>query len=194
MSFQDFALGTRAAVRPYHDAEDAAGRRVRQVLRITRDLRELFPGSSGILDIAAGGGEAVSWYRSLFPGVRLVCLEGPTAKPRPTVARFAAIAHFRRFDGAAIPYADASFDVITGYRGLSATPEDRRAVLLLEAYRVLKPGGLIVLFEPKGAGLAARTLTRTIRDVGFHDAMVRYDGPLPLLPIGVDFHVVAFRP
>jgi hypothetical protein len=24
--------------------------------------------------------------------------------------------------------------------------------------------------------------------------MVRYDGPLPLLPIGADFHVVAFRP
>jgi ubiquinone/menaquinone biosynthesis C-methylase UbiE len=194
MSFQDFALGTRAVARPYHDAEDAAGRRVRQVLRITRDLRELFPGSSGILDIAAGGGEAVSWYRSLFPGVRLVCLEGPNARPRPTVARFAAIAHYRRFDGTAIPYADASFDVVTGYCGLSATPEDRRAVLLVEAYRVLKPGGLIILFEPKGAGLAARTLTRNVRDVGFHDAMIRYDGPLPLLPIGADFHVVAFRP
>ena len=92
MSLQDFALGTRTGTRPFHHEEDLAGRRVRQVLRITRDLRELFSGSSGILDIAAGGGEAVSWYRSLFPGVRLVCLESPTAKQRPTLARFAALA------------------------------------------------------------------------------------------------------
>jgi ubiquinone/menaquinone biosynthesis C-methylase UbiE len=194
MSLQDFALGTRTGTRPFHHEEELAGRRVRQVHRITRDLHELFPGSSGILDIAAGGGEAVSWYRNLFPGVRLVCLESPTAKQRPTLARFAALAHYRRFDGVAIPYADASFDVVTGYGGLSATPEDRRPALLVEAYRVLKPGGLVILFEPKGAGLAARSITRTIRDVGFHDTMVRYDGPLPLLPIGADFHVVAFRP
>ena len=136
----------------------------------------------------------MSWYRSLFPGVRLVCLERPTAKPRPSLARFAGLAHYRRFDGVAIPYADASFDVVTGCGGLSASPPDQRPAVLAEAYRVLKPGGLIILFEPKGAGLPARALARAVRDVGFHDIMIRYDGPVPLLPLGTEFHVVAFRP
>jgi ubiquinone/menaquinone biosynthesis C-methylase UbiE len=195
MSLQEFALGTRTGRRAIHDAEDVlAGRRVGQILKITQDLRELFPGSSGILDIAAGGGEAVSWYRSLFPGVRLVCLERLTAKPRPSLARFAGLAHYRRFDGVAIPYADASFDVVTGCGGLSASPPDQRPAVLAEAYRVLKPGGLIILFEPKGAGLSARALARAARGIGFHDIMVRYDGPVPLLPLGTEFHVVAFRP
>jgi ubiquinone/menaquinone biosynthesis C-methylase UbiE len=195
MSLQEFALGARTERRTIHDAEDdLAGRRVRQVLKITQDLRELFPGSSGILDIAVGGGEAVSWYRSLFPGVRLVCLERPTAKPRPSLARFAGLAHYRRFDGIAIPCADASFDVVTGCGGLSASPPDQRPAVLAEAYRVLKPGGLIILFEPKSAGLSARVLVRAARDTGFHDIMVRYDGPVPLLPLGTEFHVVVFRP
>jgi ubiquinone/menaquinone biosynthesis C-methylase UbiE len=194
MSLQEFALGARTGVRAFHDAEDLAGRRVTQILRITQDLRELFRGSSSILDIAAGSGEAVSWYRSLFPGVRLVCLERPSAKPRPTLARFPGLAHYCCFDGIAIPYADASFDVVTGCGGLSSTPQDQRSAVLAEAYRVLKPGGLIVLFEPKGAGLSARALARAARDVGFHDTMVRYDGPVPLLPLGSEFHIVAFRP
>src|SRR3954466_9251550 len=112
MSLQEFARGARSGMRAFHDAEDLAGRRVSQVLRITQDLRELFRGSSSILDIAVGGGEAVPWYRSLFPGVRLVCLERASANPRPTLARFAGLAHYRSFDGVAIPYADTSFDVV----------------------------------------------------------------------------------
>jgi SAM-dependent methyltransferase len=126
--------------------------------------------------------------------VRLVCLEHPTAKPRPSLARFAGLAHYRRFDGVVIPYADASFDVVTGCGGLSASASDQRPAVLAEAYRVLKPGGLIILFEPKGAGLSARALARAARDTGFHDIIVRYDGPVPLLPLGTEFHVVAFRP
>jgi hypothetical protein len=58
MSLQDFALGARAGFRDRADEDDLAGRRVRQVLRITQDLRELFSGSSSILDIASGSGEA----------------------------------------------------------------------------------------------------------------------------------------
>jgi ubiquinone/menaquinone biosynthesis C-methylase UbiE len=194
MSLQEFALGARTGVRAFHDAEDLAGRRVGQVLRITQDLRELFSGSSSILDIAAGRGEAVSWYRSLFPGVRLVCLERPVAKLHRSLARFAGLAHYRPFDGVAIPYANDSFDVVTGFGGLSTTPADQRSALLAEVSRVLKPGGLVILFEPRSAGLPARAAARAVRDAGFHDTMVRYDGPVPLLPIGAEFHVVAFRP
>jgi ubiquinone/menaquinone biosynthesis C-methylase UbiE len=193
MSLQEFALGARAGFRDLADEDDLAGRRVRQVLRITQDLRELFSGSSSILDIASGGGEAVSWYRSLFPGVRLVCLERPTSA-RPTLARFAGMAHYRRFDGVSIPYADASFDVVTGCGGLAATPVEQHPAALAEAYRVLKPGGLIILFEPKGAGLSGRAAARALRTAGFHETAVRYHGPVPLLPLGPEFHVVAYRP
>jgi SAM-dependent methyltransferase len=194
MSLQEFALGARAGFRDLIDEEDRAGRRVGEVLRITRDQHELFSGSSSILDIAIGGGEAISWYRSLFPGVRLVCLEQPAAQPHPKLARFAGMAYYRRFDGVSIPYADASFDVVTGCGGLSATPVERRPAILAEAYRVLKPGGLIILFEPKRDGLSGRSVAQNLQNAGFHDTTVRYHGPVPLLPIGSEFHVVGYRP
>jgi len=194
MSLQEFALGARAGFRDLLDEEDLAGRRVGELLTITQDLWQLFPGSSSILDIAVGGGEAISWYRSLFPGVRLVCLERPATQPHPTLARFAGMAHYRRFDGVSIPYADASFDVVTGCGGLSATAVEQRPSILAEAYRVLKPGGLITLFELKRDGLSGRGVARALQNAGFHDTAVRYHGPVPLLPIGPEFHVVGYRP
>src|SRR4051812_6106998 len=194
MSHLEFTLGARTGFRGLADEDELAGQRVRQVLRITQDLRELFSGSSSILDIASGSGEAVLWYRSLFPGVRLVCLERPDPTlPRPPWANFAGMAHSRRFDGVSIPYADASFDVITGCGGLAGTPVEQRPAALAEAYRVLKPGGLIILFEPTGAGLSGRTAARMVRTAGFLETTVRCHGPVPLLPLGPEFHVVAYR-
>jgi ubiquinone/menaquinone biosynthesis C-methylase UbiE len=198
MSHLEFALGARTGFRDLADEDELAGQRVRHVLRITQDLRELFSGSSSILDIASGSGEAVFWYRSLFPGVRLVCLERPMphhpTPARPTLAKFAGMAHYRRFDGVSIPYADASFDVVTGCGGLAGTSAEQRPAALAEAYRVLKPGGLIILFEPTGAGRSGRATARMVQTAGFLETTVRYHGPVPLVPLGPEFHVVAYRP
>jgi SAM-dependent methyltransferase len=51
----------------------------------------------------------------------------------------------------ALPFADASFDVVVGITVLYSVPDDQRAVR--ELGRVLAPGGAAVLFEPAFASL-----------------------------------------
>ncbi|EWY42335.1 hypothetical protein N825_19205 [Skermanella stibiiresistens SB22] len=194
MSIQDFALGARTGWIDGPDEESQAERRVREVRRLTEELRELFPGSSGILDIAVGSGEAVPWYRDLFRGVRLVCLE--PARPSPGMARFGGLAHYRRFDGLRVPYGESSFDVVTGYGALTAVTADRREKLLEELHRVLKPGGLLILFEPNGrdGALSSREASREVTAAGFWGTAVRYDGLVPFLPFGSEYHVFGCKP
>lgn len=193
MSIQDFALGARAGRLDLHDEEARAERRVREVLRLTQDLRELFPGSGGILDIAVGNAEAVPWYRSLFRGVRLVCLE--PERPSPALARFGGLAHYRRFDGIRIPYAGDSFDVVTGHNALSEASPEHRPLLLGELLRVLKPGGLLILFEPTSGEVpfGSREARRAARDAGFWNVSIRYGGAIPFLPLGPEYHLVGCK-
>ena len=193
MSIQDFAFGARAGRIDPYDEEDRAERRVREVLRLTQDLRELFPGSSGILDIAVGNAEAVPWYRALFRGVRLVCLEPD--RPSPAIARFGGLAYYRRFDGIRVPYGADSFDVVTGFGALTESSPEVRPLLLGELLRVLKPGGLLVLFEPTGgeSPLGSRDARRAVGDAGFWNVAIRYGGAIPFLPFGPEYHVVGCK-
>ncbi|WP_192498958.1 methyltransferase domain-containing protein [Skermanella pratensis] len=193
MSIQDFALGARAGRLDPRDEEARAERRVREVLRLTQDLRELFPGSGGILDIAVGNAEAVPWYRSLFRGIRLVCLE--PERPSPAIARFGGLAHYRRFEGIKVPYAGDSFDVVTGFGALTEASSEHRPLLLEDLLRVLKPGGLLILFEPTGgeSRFGAREARRSVRDAGFWNVAIRYGGAIPFLPVGPEYAVVGCK-
>lgn len=91
-----------------------------------------------LLDIACGSGLALELARA-----RGATVAGVDASPRLT-----AIARDRVRDGdirvgdmAALPWDDASFDVVTSFRGLWATTPEA----LVEACRVLRPGGRIAV-------------------------------------------------
>jgi SAM-dependent methyltransferase len=210
LSQTDFALGARAGRPPASTLEDLAGRRVQEVARLAGDLLNLIPGTGGILDVAIGGGEAVPWYRSLFPAIRLVGLERSAARLAPALVRYPGMAHYREFDGTSIPYADMSFDIVTGAHSMLATAPDRRDALAAELFRVLRPGGMAVLFEPNpradrsggmGWPVSGRLLAQTLRQVGFRDTAVRYSGvvsgpldrALSMLPLGPECHVFGRR-
>lgn len=51
-----------------------------------------------------------------------------------------------RGDGQALPFADGSFDILMGLDVFEHIPEDRTA--FAEAFRVLRPGGILVLSVP----------------------------------------------
>lgn len=54
---------------------------------------------------------------------------------------------YRSFDGNALPFADGSFDVAYAICVVHHVPLENRSSFLTEMTRVVRPGGLVVLFE-----------------------------------------------
>lgn len=87
---------------------------------LTRALAAL-PGVGGVVGVDLAE-SLVARARELAPGLR-----------------------FERADARSLPFADASFDVVVFDSTLSHVPEPERA--LAEAFRVLRPGGLLAAFD-----------------------------------------------
>ncbi|MGI4792760.1 MAG: class I SAM-dependent methyltransferase [Janthinobacterium lividum] len=86
-------------------------------------------------------------------------------------------------DARDLPYADASFDVVasmTAIHNIAAKVGRRTAIA--EAWRVLRPGGQILIFDIRHA----RSYLRQLRELGAVDT--RLNGPIPLWgPVGWRF-------
>ena len=95
-----------------------------------------------ILDIAAGTG--TSSMALLVPGVKIVAADfskGMLAEGRKRYPEL----EFVFADAMKLPFQDAEFDVVTMSFGLRNVSD--RKVALKEFYRVLKPGGRVVICE-----------------------------------------------
>jgi SAM-dependent methyltransferase len=145
-----------------------------------------------ILDFGAGVGYAVPFFRRHMPHAGITCLDVSKRSLAIGEADHAGQAEFTHFDGARIPYADASFDVTLASCVFHHIPHAEHVGLLREIRRVLKPGGLLFVFEHnplnpltrhavntcafdenavliRAPAMRARTL-----EAGFHAARIRY--------------------
>src|SRR4051794_20264560 len=133
-----------------------------------------------ILDVGCGRG---FWLREIAAaGASAERLHGAELIPERVAAAQAAVpgADIRLADARELPWPDASFDVVLLFTVLSSMP-DRTAVIdaLAHARRVLRPGGVAVVYEPRlpnphnratrlvgkadlAAGLGAATQSRSI--------------------------------
>jgi ubiquinone/menaquinone biosynthesis C-methylase UbiE len=120
---------------------------------------DLRPGSK-VLDVAAGNGNvtlaaARRWCDVTSTDYVPALLEG--ARERATAERLKV--NFREADAEALPFEDASFDVVVSTFGVMFTPDQDKAAS--ELLRVCKPGGKIGLanWTPPGfIGQVFRTL------------------------------------
>lgn len=105
-------------------------------------------GSGGrILDFGAGVGGSVEHVRRYFPAAGLTCVDVSLESLRIGAGRFGDRADFIAFDGERLPFADGRFDCVFSACVFHHIEPERHVALFAELRRVLRPGGLLMIFE-----------------------------------------------
>jgi SAM-dependent methyltransferase len=147
---------------------------------------------SDVLEVGCGAGGFLSQLEAMFPGARVHGVE-PSEPQRAEVLACGGTV----LDGvfAALPAADASQDLLLALDVLEHCEDDRAA--LMEAWRVLRPDGLLVLTVPALPGMYSehdrlnghfrryrrRQLMRLVEEAGFRVRRITYLNMF-LLPLG----------
>lgn len=119
-----------------------------------RYLKKGLPDRARVLDVGAGTGAALIEMKKLFPkigkavGLDVVQLEVDIANSR--FEEYDVEANSRLYDGVHIPFEDNYFDVIHTSDVLGHV--ESVPTWLRELYRVLKPGGRLVMFSESKLG------------------------------------------
>ncbi|HEY0195837.1 MAG TPA: class I SAM-dependent methyltransferase [Kofleriaceae bacterium] len=100
-----------------------------------------------LLDVACGTGRTLHQIAQAHPGLRLYGVDLSPAYIREARKRLAKLAEVSLAveNGEALPYADATFDIVTSVYLFHELPRNARRNVARELFRVVKPGGLIVL-------------------------------------------------
>jgi ubiquinone/menaquinone biosynthesis C-methylase UbiE len=118
--------------------------------------------SGDVLEIGIGTGRNLGYYPA---GTRLVGIElseAMLAIARDRAEQSHVDADIRLGDAQQLDLADQSFDTVVSTLTLCSIPDDRRAVQ--EAFRVLRPGGRIVLMEHVRSPLLPVRLVQRVLD------------------------------
>ncbi len=122
-----------------------------------RSLVDYFPGSlparARVLDLGIGPGVSGISILDRLPEAEVVGVDySPRmlAVARGFLERTGARVELVEADAAALPFPDASFDVVVGHSFLYLVPD--QAGVMREAARVLRPGGGCVFLEPHEGG------------------------------------------
>lgn len=120
----------------------------RQVIPpVTRFLRDREPSRARLLDVACGTGRTLKQLAVAHPGL---CYHGVDLSPFYIKAARKLLADVGDLsllcdNAESLPYSDGYFDIVTSVYLFHELPKNARRKVLAEAYRVLRPGGLLVV-------------------------------------------------
>lgn len=145
-----------------------------------------------ILDFGSGVGNSIPFFKRLLPDAHLTCLDVSQKSLDIAKSLYSDAAEFKLFDGKSIPVADDSYDLVFTACVFHHIPNDEHVKLFKEIFRVLKPGGIIVIFEHNPLNpltvhavntcpfdenavlIKASTLQKRISLAGFVDSKISY--------------------
>jgi ubiquinone/menaquinone biosynthesis C-methylase UbiE len=104
------------------------------------------PGLS-ILDFGCGTGTTEMYLRNLFPGAVITGVDASAESIRIAVEQQLEHITFIHSDTARLPFADGSFDLIYTNGTMHHIPAEEHPVVLAELGRILKPAGMLCIFE-----------------------------------------------
>ncbi len=129
------------------DPPAAAAAPVRRVTEVIGEL--LAPAGRRILEVGCGEGAVLGWLRRR--GAEAIGLEvelDRLARARTALGPEGLLAGV----GEALPFAQATLDGVLYHNSLHHVPVDRQTEALVEAARVLRPNGRLVVLEPLAEG------------------------------------------
>lgn len=116
--------------------------------RVLPTLLADFPAGAKVLDVGCGGGQLLLAMAARQPDWRLTGLDlsdGQVKRARARAAGAGAGVDFVQGSALDLPFADDTFDGVVSVASIKHWPDPARG--LAEIYRVLKPGGTMLVFE-----------------------------------------------
>lgn len=100
-----------------------------------------------LLDFGSGVGNSIPYFNNFFTASKLTCLDVSSKSLELAEKRFPGKADFIAFDGTTIPFSDNEFDLIFSSCVFHHISHSEHDAILKEIFRVLRPGGILVIFE-----------------------------------------------
>ncbi len=145
-----------------------------------------------LLDFGAGVGSSVPFFRKHLPNVQLACADVSVKSLEIGSSKFGNDTRFLAFDGSHLPFRDGVFDCVFAACVFHHIPPQEHIPLFTELRRVLKRGGVIMLFEHNPLNpltvhavntcpfdenailISARTLKSRLISAGFTGPRIQY--------------------
>jgi ubiquinone/menaquinone biosynthesis C-methylase UbiE len=118
-----------------------------KVVDLARECARCGVRAGAVLDFGAGVGNSVPYLRERFPAARITCLDVSRKSLEVGARRFPGMAEFTWFDGGRLPFGDATYDAVLVACVLHHVEATEHTRILGELKRVVRPGGLIMVYE-----------------------------------------------
>ncbi|MEM9540898.1 MAG: class I SAM-dependent methyltransferase [Cyanobacteria bacterium P01_E01_bin.42] len=128
-------------------AADAMRRRIIAPLKVGLESDR-----ADLLDVACGTGRSLRFLQKTFPKMALYGIDLSEPYLRKARERLGKSVSLKQGKGEALPYPNDFFTAVTSTFLFHELPAPIRQKILVECYRVLKPGGIFVLCDSLQAG------------------------------------------
>jgi ubiquinone/menaquinone biosynthesis C-methylase UbiE len=103
--------------------------------------------NAAILDFGAGIGNSIPYVAKHLPTSALTCADVSVRSLDVARERFGEQARYVAFDGKTLPFEEGTFDIVFAACVFHHIPHGEHPALLREIRRVLRAGGMAVIFE-----------------------------------------------